>query len=467
MRSKKYLRFVLLGTLLFHTMFPQDEIQIESTETYELSNVILALTPYGQEDEYEVQKGTGYYKEVMEYFKPYMNHPLLSKVNYSRQKWEDYLSFRTDAYAFGFDAKGKIKRRFSFFANKGHQPFDDNLKLVQDFCDKSNFRAFYKNHAAYFEGILKKYKSYYMTDKMRAFLIEEFGVQKRNTKNIIVVSPLVNRMNCRRNINKTTGADFATLGLHLINDSNEPVNEYQQIEDMHTLFTEMDHGYVNPVTTQYQKEVKENFNYTYWDRKSGYTDEDCFNEYMTWSVYDVFTTKYFPRYALQANRTWHLQNSTRGFIASGMFGEKLLALYHRGGKKIKDLYPELLKWTNEVQTKITVPQLDKDTLYMSAKQMNDTLRIEFTEALREVYQLDCPLFKVENGERTRLKMLSLTKGKDVFFRGKQIVIVISDIPKTQGLYGMTFNIWGQYSEVTNILGVALPCPTRVYIRVGE
>lgn len=35
--------------------------QIEIPETYELSNIILALTDYGIQDEWEVQKKTDYY----------------------------------------------------------------------------------------------------------------------------------------------------------------------------------------------------------------------------------------------------------------------------------------------------------------------------------------------------------------------------------------------------------------------
>ena len=128
--------------------------QIEIPETYELSNIILALTDYGMQDEWEVQKKTDYYQEVLRYFEPVKNHPLLDSVNYSREKWEDYLSFRTDAVVFSFGYDGKLKRDFEFFTNPGHNPFDKNLELINDFIIKSDYRKFYNEHQAFYNRII-------------------------------------------------------------------------------------------------------------------------------------------------------------------------------------------------------------------------------------------------------------------------------------------------------------------------
>lgn len=119
-------------------------IRIEYPETYELANIILALTEYGKTDKWEVRKDFDYYNKVQEYFKPVNEHPLLDSVNYSRKKWEEYLSFRTDSYAFEFDENNQLKRKFDFYTNKGFQPFDDYLDLINDFVKKSNFREFFK-----------------------------------------------------------------------------------------------------------------------------------------------------------------------------------------------------------------------------------------------------------------------------------------------------------------------------------
>ena len=99
-------------------------ITIAGSEAYELANIILALTPYGQQDQWEVAKNSRYYREVQAHFAPHAQHPLLAQVNYSRKEWDQYLSFRTDAYAFAFDAQGQLVRQFPFFAQEPHHALD-------------------------------------------------------------------------------------------------------------------------------------------------------------------------------------------------------------------------------------------------------------------------------------------------------------------------------------------------------
>ncbi|MDX1912902.1 MAG: DUF4932 domain-containing protein [Saprospiraceae bacterium] len=446
-----------------------DNNNIVFSETYELANVILALTPYGISDPLEVQKGTPYYEEVMAHFKGMKTHPLLEKVNYSRERWAEYLSFRTDAFAFEIGADGVIRRSFPFYANQGQKPFDDHLALVQDFYKKSGFHDFYQSHQPYYDGIVRRYRSYFMMDEMRRFLEEEFGVFQQNEKNLVVLSPLVNRMNCHRNLDKTTSADFATLAISLIApDENSGTDDAQQASDIHMLFTEMNHGYVNPVSRQHAKLIARNFKYKLWDNKSGYTHADCFNEYMTWAVYDLFVWQYFPQHAAQTTRDWHLQNNNRGFIASSLFGKKLRELYEarQKGQAVRDLYPALLEWTASVQKTLRMPVLAADSMVISAVHAAEAFEIPFTEPLKKLPMIDCGLFKVENGERKIIRHLTLEEGKNLFFKGKTLrVAVPGGIPPEPGLYGLNFNTWGWKHELTSESGVSLKCPSRFYIRI--
>jgi hypothetical protein len=236
MRTHTIIIFLLFLSSLLKS---QTDIQIQILETYELSNIILALTDYGRSDEMEVQKKSKYYKDVIAFFEPVRNHPLLKKVNYSRELWEDYLSFRTDAIAFSFK-ENKLKRTFSFNANTGHAPFDKSLALINDFIIKSDFRTFYKNHTAYYDSIIANYGSYYMIDEMLIFLKNEAGLNQNSIKKgtyKIIVSPLVGRMNCHRDITASIVADFPALAISLINnpDINKMNNADRAIE-IHTLF---------------------------------------------------------------------------------------------------------------------------------------------------------------------------------------------------------------------------------------
>lgn len=443
-------------------------IEVQFSETYELANVILALTPYGIFDESEVQKGTPYYKEVMAYFQPVKEHPLLEKVNYSREKWEDYLSFRTDAFAFEVNSAGKIVRRFDFKTNTGHQPFDDHLALVQDFYEKSGFHAFYQQHQAYFQGIESRYKDYFMVEKMQQFLTEEFGAFQSNTNNLIVCSPLVYRMNCRRPIDKSTSADFATLAMALLlPEKAGETDQEQRASDIHFLFTEMDHGYVNPITNKNARLVRKNFKPKNWDNGSGYGGNNCFNEYMTWAVYDLFILKYFPQYADQLSRNWHIQNNSRGFIASGLFGRKLQELYagRKDNERIKDLYPRLLEWSGSIQNVLKVPVLVADSVQLAPGKNGEPFDLVFSETIHKIPELDCVLFKIVNGERSTIKILNLEAEKTVWFQNKTLRVQLQDLPAEPGLYGLTFNNYGRKHELTAENGASVPCPTRFFIRI--
>lgn len=235
--------------------------EVHFSETFEWAGIILTLTDYGKADEWEVQKRTSYYSRVMNFFESFLNHPLLKEVNYACDKWENYLSFRTDAYAFEITPSGKIKRKFPFFTNTGHNPFDDHLTLVQDFYEKTGFHSFYESGLLHYTEISKRYSDHYMLKEVTAFLLQESQSSENKRKKTVVLSPLVNRMNCHRQINDSVDADFPNLSLFLIESKpTDTVNQEQKTPDIHTIFTEMDHGYINPVTGKYILELTEFYN---------------------------------------------------------------------------------------------------------------------------------------------------------------------------------------------------------------
>jgi len=66
-----------------HTGQIQGEVNVSVPEVYELANIIIPITDYRIEDQFRVYKDGAYYQEVIEYFDPYRDHPLISKFNFS------------------------------------------------------------------------------------------------------------------------------------------------------------------------------------------------------------------------------------------------------------------------------------------------------------------------------------------------------------------------------------------------
>lgn len=224
----------------------------------------------------------------------------------------------------------------------------------------------------------------------------------------------------------------------------------------------MDHGYVNPTSDKHDIEAK--FSEQIWDNDSGYSDSGnaVFNEYMTWAVFDIFNSIHFPEFAEKVNLNWHFQNDTRGFIYSDLFAQKLKELYNKyqGKKKIADLYPEILEWTQEIQSNLSKPILlnDSDTLRVSASK--NLIELKFSEPMKEVQSFDLVLqFSqwdkevVEIGKNNNLKWND--KGDSLSFE--------MDLPEKAGYY-VLFNWWGVEKPLWSKKGVLLQASSGFIVK---
>ncbi len=450
-------------------------IGVEYPETYELANIILALTEYGKTDKLEVRQGFEYYNKALEYFAPVNQHPLLDSVNYSRERWEEYLSFRTDSYAFTFDENNQLKRKFNFYANKGVQPFDDHLGLINDFVQKSNFREFFAQNKDYYDAVSDKYKKTQYINEMREFLINEFGEQYSNDEQYnVVLSPFVYRMNCHRDIDSTTVADFITIPNYVLSDTIT-TNEKDIATSIHSLFTEMDHGYVNPTTMKWKDLVSEKFDAQLWDNKSGYNESDgydntgsaVFNEYMTWAVYDIFLKKYFPGLADEVGLNWSFQNNSRGFEYPQLFTQQLLTLYNQKeeDETLKDLYPKMLEWTAKIQEDLSKPKIISPKDSLSARFSEKTrIAISFSEPMKKTDTITTILQDGKNFRefidlsRTENNLSWAENGKSVEFE--------MNLPNNREAYYLQFNWWGTRYPLMSKKGVLVK--SAIYFKViGE
>lgn len=434
-------------------------IKVEYPETYELANIILALTEYGKTDKWEVRQGFDYYNKVQEYFKPVNTHPLLDSVNYSRERWKEYLSFRTDSYAFTFDENNQLKRKFAFYANEGIKPFDDHLRLIDDFVKKSNFRDFFAQNKEYYNKVSDKYKKTQYLNEMREFLINEFGEQYINDEKYnVVLSPFVYRMNCHRAIDSTTVADFITIPDYVLSDTIS-TNEKDIATSIHNLFTEMDHGYVNPTTNQWNSLVTKSFDANLWDNESGYNENNgfgVFNEYMTWAVYDIFLEKYFPNFADEVGLNWSFQNDSRGFEYSQLFTQQLLAFYNqkKDNETLKDLYPKMLEWTSKIQKEISKPKiiLPKDSISTKFSEKT-SIAILFSEPMKKTNTITTIL---QDGKNLR-EFIDLNHNDNNLNwaeDGKTVEFEIN-LPSDRNAYYLQFNWWGTKYPLISEKGILI------------
>jgi hypothetical protein len=337
-------------------------VQFEIPEVYELANILWTLSPTGQRAN-GLNKNGDYYHRVLSWFKPVLSHPIFEKLDFPDSLYlKSYLDFRENSFAFSFK-KDQLAWDGPYFYVMGSNSKDFNslfkqlAPLIEDFGNKSNFRAFYKSNVDFYSEQIQRQKELMPVKNMWNWLENHFPNKYNSYK--VIFSPLIGTSHSTQNFytfyqNQLYRETVMFISAPSFYDTTKQ-NSQSVKEGLASgiLFTEIDHNYINPVSDKYRKLIDSIFSkrivWTDLERnKSFYANPvDVFNEYMTHAVfclwlldnYDSNTAKYVleKREELMINR--------RGFIKFKQFTDTLINLYGKNKNiKIADLYPDLLKW---------------------------------------------------------------------------------------------------------------------------
>ncbi len=345
----------------------QGKFSVEVPEVHELANILVAISNVGQLDSNMVDMTTPYYKEVLAYFSPYKNHPIMDVVNkhitkaFDNNSYWYYYAMKMNACAYVFDKKGNIKNegiiRKMGFSNQG-DPILANLALIEDFARKSNFREFYKQHQSYYNELIKTYHTLNPIDQQQAWLEDKFKFKYGNY--LVTFSPLIGGAH---STNRFEDNGFSQTVMFVnraeINPKyNQKVNEMLKSR---VVFTEIDHNFVNPTSDKYLEQINEAFaDRAKWVKETSGTSAysspyNVFNEYMTWSVYSLYC---LDKFSAEDNATFiplmeQQMEQKRGFARFGEFNQKLISLYKQNPSiSIDELYTGMLSWSRNLQAKL-------------------------------------------------------------------------------------------------------------------
>lgn len=340
----------------------QGTVSFDLPEVYELANVIWALSPTGKEAT-NLQKDTQYYKEVENYFKPYLDHPVFKKLILENQNdySQKYFQFRENSFIYEFKGSEIVKGatyNYAFGADwEGFTNlFTDLLPLVQDFSDRTNFRTFYKKHKKYYSNDLKRLQELLPIKNMWHWLENEFPIKQNAYK--IIFSPLIGGSHStQKYYGKDTTNDswFSESVMFICDanryDSNKELTEKQKEGLMSgVVFTEIDHNYVNPISNNYKKEIAEIFNAKVWsDEQNGFYNnpQSVFNEYMTHSVFCLWVAENYDKETSDyvINERVKMNVARRGFIKFKEFNDQMIQLKKENPTKtVAELYPQIIEW---------------------------------------------------------------------------------------------------------------------------
>lgn len=343
---------------------------VQIPEVSELVNILMVLHKDAEKDSNMFDTKIDYYKEVKEYFKPYLSHPALDTINkyitdlkysedakislFSNQSYGYYFALKMNACAYEFDKNGKIKNNqiVKEFA-KGWYSFDPmkDIKVFEDFAKKSNFRMFYKNHKLYYNSLIATYNQLNPISKMQNWLDKKFGFGYGSY--VVYFSPFISGAHSTNSFesNNFNQSFMFTAKAEMDKEFSPVMNE---LLESRVVFTEIDHNYVNPVSYKFLERINKSFsNREKWAKgevTSMYKNQyDVFNEYMTFAVYSLYVQDNYLKddFIEYLSKVENQMEESRGYINFKKFNRKLLEKYEENKNiKMTELYDYILNWAD-------------------------------------------------------------------------------------------------------------------------
>jgi hypothetical protein len=343
---------------------------VQIPEVSELVNILMVLHKDAEKDSNMFDTKIDYYKEVKEYFKPYLSHPALDTINkyitdlkysedakislFSNQSYGYYFALKMNACAYEFDKNGKIKNNqiVKEFA-KGWNSFDPmkDIKVFEDFAKKSNFRMFYKNHKLYYNSLIATYNQLNPISKMQNWLDKKFGFGYGSY--VVYFSPFTSGAHSTNSFESNNfNQSFMFIAKAEMDKEFSPV--MNELLESRVVFTEIDHNYVNPVSYKFLERINKSFsNREKWAKgevTSMYKNQyDVFNEYMTFAVYSLYVQDNYLKddFIEYLSKVENQMEESRGYINFKKFNRKLIEKYEENKNiKMTELYDYILNWAD-------------------------------------------------------------------------------------------------------------------------
>jgi len=325
-------------------------------EVQELAHIVMALTPTGIQDSNMVEHRTAYYEEVMAYFGQWKDHPVVKQMDALLSN-DLYGHLKMDACGYVFKRKrlrkDGIYNRINWSSKNLIEPI---VPALEDFAQKSSFRAFFKTHRAYYDRLLANAEKYMPIQPQWEWCEQEFPDRYDHYR--ITFSPLVNGWHCT---NRFMDHGFKQTMMFICSAEGKSdllPDKLWEARMTRVVLTEIDHNYVNPISERYISQIDPVFkNRPLWVHENlarGYGSPfSVFNEYMTWAVFSIYALEHYNRATFDDinARVEKQMVEWRGFLKFREFNQKMLELYRNRpqGKKVYELYPEILAWSANVK----------------------------------------------------------------------------------------------------------------------
>ncbi|MDT3401983.1 DUF4932 domain-containing protein [Mucilaginibacter terrae] len=334
--------------------------RVEISPLKELLHIMLAITKTGLANDDMVNQNGVYYQDVLKYFKPYSNEPIIKTFD-SLLNASLYNYIFITGNAMTYDLSGtslKRNRNYIFTATAVANakvkinPIDTYKKQIEAFAKRSQFQKFYKLHKGYYANVISDYEHEANLDQQWKWLEKNFKTKINSY--LILCSPLINGLNYTTEF-KDKGFRQIVMVLPLLDHLPELTALQNELLNKRVMFTEIDHNYVNMPSIAHKATIDRVFkNRATWvnekaDGTYAYpTPLKVFDEYMTFATFLLFCKDNYDQTVYTETRKSVISVMIeRGFTKMEAFVsilEKVRAA--APDKKVDELYPQLLEGIN-------------------------------------------------------------------------------------------------------------------------
>ena len=339
--------FALISLVFFKSIagFSQhnEKILVTIPEVYELINIAIAITSFGESHPYYINKDTPYHAEVMKHFAAYKTHSFIKSIQEYHGDVDGFNFLKMRAAASHFFEENIVcdKKQLYLPTEEDEVQLHEELMSAAVFAKETGFQSFYADHLPYYQEQLKIFKTAIPVQDCMDWLEKQFP--SRNHQLNIFLSPLTGWSHFA--VGKQDYTDIYIFGPNKYVPSKTEEGMYTMV-----LFTELDHKYVDVISRDYEDEIDSAFaNLRDWNGQAGYqTPQLTFSEYMTWAVFCLYANdKYEAEVFSEIKQgTVEFMAVNRKFPRFGEFTDQLLELYknREEGVTVPDLYIEILEW---------------------------------------------------------------------------------------------------------------------------
>jgi hypothetical protein len=231
--------------------------------------------------------------------------------------------------------------------------FTRHLAAVEAFANVSNFRMFYQENLGFYQQQIRRYERQVPLGRMVQWLEDRFPIRNHRFK--VVFSPLLGSSHESCGF-ETNGIKETILFVSGPGDSTDEADAVELALLAKTVFTEIDHSFVNPTTDQFGDRVRRVFadfeSWSHSENKDSYPrPEHTFNEYMTWGLFLLYTVDNDDARTVASVKSRVVDQMVKGrkFPRFAEFSDELPRLYRSRSpsRSIPDLYPSILDWAEK------------------------------------------------------------------------------------------------------------------------